>query len=119
MSLIRAAPMTYVPPVPVDWLWEPYLARGNLAVLDGDPGAGKIFLDLDVAARLSRAGRLPDGKTARPAPHHPLPQRPLDDDASDTRGPRAAAAGADPEHVLIDRPLSSSPPTACPTTSPP
>jgi hypothetical protein len=30
-----------IPVRPVHWLWRPYLACGNPALLDGDPGAGK------------------------------------------------------------------------------
>ena len=50
-----------VRPRPIRWLWEPYLARGKLALLDGDPGAGKSLFTADLAARLSRGRRLPDG----------------------------------------------------------
>src|SRR4051794_8101484 len=56
---------------PVEWLWHPYLARGKLAVLDGDPGTGKSFLTVDLAARLSRGGPLPDGQPL-PRPHNTL-----------------------------------------------
>ena len=45
----------------VEWLWEPYLARGKLAVLDGDPGTGKSFVTIDIAARLSRGSSMPNG----------------------------------------------------------
>lgn len=82
-----------VAPSPIEWLWEPYLARGKLAVLDGDPGVGKSFLALDLAARLSRGGPLPDGTSlGRPCATLFLGG---EDDVARTLRPRAAAAGAD------------------------
>jgi hypothetical protein len=47
-----------VQPRDVDWLWEPYLPAGMLAMLSGDPGGGKTFLALAVAAALSN-GKTP------------------------------------------------------------
>ena len=32
---------------PIDWLGEPWLARGVVAVLDGDPSVGKSSLTID------------------------------------------------------------------------
>jgi hypothetical protein len=46
-----------------EWLWPGYLARGKLALLDGDPEMGKSLLTIDPIARLSRGGPLPDGST--------------------------------------------------------
>ena len=43
---------------PVSWLWKPYLAFGMLAMLSGDPDAGKTFISLAIAADLSN-GRTP------------------------------------------------------------
>jgi hypothetical protein len=42
----------------VDWLWEPYLPMGMLSLLSGDPGSGKTYLSLAIAAALSN-GRTP------------------------------------------------------------
>jgi hypothetical protein len=39
---------------PIEWLWKPYLPRGMLVMLDGDPGLGKGLMLIQVAANLSR-----------------------------------------------------------------
>jgi hypothetical protein len=44
--------------MPVPWLWKGYLAFGMLAMLSGDPDAGKTFIALAIAADLSN-GRVP------------------------------------------------------------
>jgi putative DNA primase/helicase len=83
----------------VHWLWEPYLPRGKLAILDGDPGVGKSLLTVDIAARLSRAAPLPNGVV----PDHPHVTLLLgaEDAAADTTRPRAEAAGADLDRLLV------------------
>ena len=51
----------------VDWLWKPYLANGMLAMLSGDPGAGKTYIALAIAASIT-AGRVPcTGEHREPA----------------------------------------------------
>ncbi len=84
-------------PAPPAWLWEPYLARGTLAVLDGDPGVGKSLLTLDLAARLSRSGPMPDGRPLD-RPHVSLLLS-AEDSVARTGRPRAEAAGADLANV--------------------
>ena len=42
----------------VDWIWPPYLPCSMLAMLSGDPGAGKTYAALAIAAALT-AGRIP------------------------------------------------------------
>ena len=41
----------------VQWLLPKWLPKGMLTVLDGDPGAGKTLIGLDIAAKLSRKGK--------------------------------------------------------------
>jgi DNA repair protein RadA/Sms len=42
----------------VDWVWAPYLPSGMLCMLSGDPGCGKTYLAMAMAAALSK-GRTP------------------------------------------------------------
>ncbi len=88
-----------VTPVPVGWLWEPYLPRGKLVVLDGDPGAGKSFVTLDLAARVSAGLPMPGGAAASPPADVLLLN--AEDAAGDTIRPRLTATGADPERVRL------------------
>lgn len=46
---------------PVDWLWEDRVPLGAVTVLDGHPGVGKSTITMDLAARISRGRRMPDG----------------------------------------------------------
>jgi archaellum biogenesis ATPase FlaH len=50
-----------VVPSPVTWLWPGRLPVGKFCILAGDPGLGKSYLTLDVAARVSQGGKWPDG----------------------------------------------------------
>lgn len=84
----------------VSWLWAPYLARGKLAVLDGDPGTGKSFVTIDLACRVSRGKHMP-GAGGVAAPPATVLLMNAEDDARDTIRPRVLAAGGDPERVRV------------------
>ncbi len=60
-------PMHTVTPEAVTWLWKPYLPRGKVIGVSGDPEAGKTFLMLATATHLSRGVPLPGEKSLRPA----------------------------------------------------
>jgi hypothetical protein len=83
----------------VSWLWEPYLARGKLAILDGDPGTGKSFVTIDLACRVTRGLPMP-GAAAGAEPAAVLLLN-AEDDARDTIRPRVLAAGGDPERLRV------------------
>lgn len=92
-------PLSHVRVGHVHWLWKPFLARGKLTVLDGDPGVGKSLLTIDLAARLTRGGVLPDGlPVGRP---HVVLLLNAEDSAADTTRPRAVAAGADLDRLCV------------------
>ena len=46
---------------PVSWLWEERIPLGAITILDGHPGTGKSTITMDLAARLSKGRRMPDG----------------------------------------------------------
>src|SRR5262245_22593094 len=83
----------------VEWLWRPYVARGKLTLLDGDPGCGKSLVTLDLAARLSCGASLPDD-SGPAAPCRSLLLS-IEDDADDTIWPRLRAAGADLRQLFV------------------
>jgi hypothetical protein len=85
---------------PVNWLWQWWLARGSLAVIDADPGMGKSTLTLDIAARLSRGDPMPFGPADLREPAATLLLCD-EDDAETTVRPRLDLAGADASRVHI------------------
>jgi AAA domain len=89
-SEARVRPMSDVEARPVEWLWPGWIPLGKLTVLDGDPGMGKSTLLLDLAARLSRDGVMPDGAVGPVGASLILS---AEDAEEDTIKPRLAAAG--------------------------
>ncbi len=43
----------------INWLWYPYIPKGGITILDGDPGVGKTYLSLALVAHLSSGQPLP------------------------------------------------------------
>jgi RecA-family ATPase len=101
-------------PQPVPWLWPGRIAAGRLMLIDGDPGAGKSLLALDIAARLTSVRALPDGyQPSEPAAVLLLQ---AEDDLHDTVLPRLVAAGANLQRVYTWDAAAGPPvlPQACP-----
>jgi AAA domain len=82
-----------VRPEPVTWLWPGRLAAGKIALLVGDPGLGKSWITLDLAARLSAGRAMPDDGPAVPPGDVILLS--AEDGLADTIRPRLDALGAD------------------------
>jgi hypothetical protein len=82
----------------VDWAWPGRLALGKVTVLDGDPGAGKSTIALDIAARITTGSRMPDG-TPGIGPAGVVVCS-AEDGLADTIRPRLEAAEADLERVV-------------------
>jgi putative DNA primase/helicase len=90
--------LSTVTPEPVDWIWPGRLARRRYTLLSGEPGLGKSFVSLDVAARISRGLAFPDGT---PAPLGRVLLLVAEDGLSDTVRPRLDALGGDPSRVAV------------------
>lgn len=86
----------------VYWLWPGWLATGELAILDGDPGGGKSQLTIDIAARVTRGDAMPL-TAAKPRSAKSVLLLTSEDSWSKTMVPRLTAAGADIERVFTMR----------------
>jgi putative DNA primase/helicase len=89
-----------ISPTKISWLWPGRIPLGKLTLFAGDPGLGKSFVTLDIAARITRGERWPDGQnTCEPGSVIILS---AEDDGADTIRPRLEAAGArlDKIHIL-------------------
>lgn len=87
----------------VDWLWWPYIMRGALTMVDGDPGQGKSLLTLALAAHLSRGTPLPDqqGCCTITVPQGRSLFFAEEDSPSTTVAPRLKAMNADRSQIHI------------------
>ena len=85
--------MADVDPVEVEWVWHPYIPRGKLTLLEGDPGQGKSWIALGIAAALSVGYGLP-GKDKTTLPSRVLVMT-AEDGLDDTVRPRLDSMGAD------------------------
>ena len=88
-----------VDPEPIRWLWPERMAIGKLTLLAGDPGLGKSFVTLDLAARVSRGDGWPDCQAVTSEPGGVVLLS-AEDDLADTIRPRLDAAGADVKRIV-------------------
>jgi hypothetical protein len=87
-----------VPAKMVTWLWPGRLARGKLAIVDGDPGLGKSLVTLDLAARVSAGRPFPD---EAPGNADSVVIVNCEDGVADTIRPRLEALGANLDRVHV------------------
>jgi hypothetical protein len=78
-------------------LWPKRIFQGKLAVMAGDPGVGKSYASLDIAARVSLGGPWPDG--AGYAPQGNVLLLSAEDGLADTVKPRLDLLGADMRRI--------------------
>ena len=81
----------------INWLWYPYIARGKITMIQGDPGEGKTTLALRLAAACSTGQALPGMTITEPVN---VIYQTAEDGLGDTIKPRLMEAGADEDRVL-------------------
>jgi hypothetical protein len=82
----------------IQWIFRGYILLGKLTVVDGDPGLGKSTMLLDIAARVSTNGYMPDGECGVRGNVAILS---AEDGVEDTIQPRLEAAGADMSRIEV------------------
>ena len=63
---VKIIRMSDVELTPVEWLWKPYLPFGKLSVLQGNPGEGKTYFAMHLAAACTNGKLLPNMERMEP-----------------------------------------------------
>jgi len=92
--------LSQIEPQEVSWLWEPYIAQGTLSMLSGDPGAGKTYVSLAIAAAIT-VGQVPGGRPSVP-PANVL-YLSVENSAAHVVRPRFDLLGGDPSRFRVLR----------------
>ena len=95
---VKIIRMSDVELTPVEWLWKSYLPFGKLSVLQGNPGEGKTYFAMHLAAACTNGKLLPNME--RMEPFNVIYQT-AEDGLGDTVKPRLIEAGADLDRVLV------------------
>ena len=82
----------------VDWLWFPYIPFGKLTIIQGNPGEGKTYFAMRLAAACTNRKPLPGMETLEP---FNIIYQTAEDGLGDTVKPRLIEADADLERVLV------------------
>lgn len=99
--------MSKVQQTEVDWLWYPYIPFGKLTIIQGNPGEGKTFFAMQLAAACTNRKFLPQMEPFEP---FNMIFQTAEDGLGDTVKPRLLSAEANLERVLViddaDNPLT-------------
>jgi putative DNA primase/helicase len=88
----------------VEWLWDGLIPRGKLTIIEGNPGDGKTWLALTIAAAVSDGHYLPNpatGKMDLLIEPEPVIYMTAEDGLADTIKPRLEAAMADHANICV------------------
>ena len=68
MAVLKMTKLSEITSESVEWLWEGYIPRGMLTLIQGDGGEGKTTTALAIAAAVTTGKALPGGVASAPAP---------------------------------------------------
>ena len=88
-----------VKPEPVSWLWPNYFPISKISLISGDPGVGKTWFCLDLAARLSKGINWPDDSPASDSGNTLILS--FEDNPADTFRPRLDKLKANTTKIFI------------------
>ncbi len=91
---LEDAPLTEFASEPVRWLWEAWLPRGVVTLMDGNPGVSKSTLVADLVARITTGRGWPDGSAGDGRAGRAM-WITTEDDPGRVLRPRIEAAGGD------------------------
>lgn len=97
---IALRPLASVQSEEVTWIWQHRIPRGKLTLIAGDPGAGKTYVTLAIAAAVTRGQTLPGDARPFTGSGRVLLLN-FEDGAGDTLRPRADACNVDVSRLLI------------------
>jgi archaellum biogenesis ATPase FlaH len=82
------------------FLWDGFLPDGAFSIIEGNPDAGKTFMALDLAARISTGRALPDGDVNDVLPRQKVLFLTAEDSLGKTIKPRLIGCGADLSNII-------------------
>jgi len=93
-----------IEPQTVEWLWKPYIPLGKLTVIVGNPGVGKSFIAMTLAAIVSSGHPFPNLETGFPDKNErnepaPVLFASVEDAPEDTLVPRLISMKADRSNI--------------------
>lgn len=88
-----------IKPQAVNWLWPDFIPSGSATLISGDPGCGKTWLSLDIAARLSRGTKWINGVPIEAAAN--IIYLSIEDDPASAIRPRFDSLGGDASRLFV------------------
>ena len=97
-KMIPVRTMTEIKETVVEWLWYPFIPFGKVTLIQGDPGQGKTWLAMHLAAACTNRKELPN---ELPMDSFNVFYQTAEDGIGDTIKPRLMKCGADMERVRV------------------